>query len=265
MKDEARVVVVGGGIVGVAVLYHLTKLGWQDVVLVERKQLTAGSTWHAAAGFHSLNGSLNMARVQAYSIKVYDEVAEISGQDVGMHRTGSVTCAATEDWWSFVKVVNELNVTLGIESYLIDPSEVSKYTRIIDGEQLIGAMVDPADGYLDPYGATHAYAKAARIQGAEIYQQTLVTDLVSLDDGTWEVVTDQGTIHAQHVVNAAGLWAREVARMAGHETPLIPYEHHYLVTEPLEEDLVIAGRAEVQLHFSTTGTDADWIVKLIDV
>lgn len=234
MKDEARAVVIGGGIVGVAVLYHLTKLGWKDVVLVERKQLTAGSTWHAAAGFHSLNGSINMARLQAYSINTYDEVAEISGQDVGMHRTGSVTCAATEDWWSFVKVVNELNVTLGIESYLIDPSEVSKYTRTIDGQQLIGAMVDPADGHLDPYGATHAYAKSARIQGAEIYQQTLVTDLKALEDNTWEVITDKGTIHAEHVVNAGGLWAREVANMAGHEVPLIPYEHHYLVTEPLD-------------------------------
>ena len=233
MKDEARVVVIGGGIVGVAVLYHLTKLGWRDVVLVERKQLTAGSTWHAAAGFHSLNGSLNMARLQAYSIKTYDEVAEISGQDVGMHKTGSLTCAATEDWWNFVKVVNELNVTLGIESHLIEPSEVKKYTRIIDGEQLIGAMVDPADGYLDPSGATQAYARAARIQGAEIYQQTLVTDLVAQDDDTWNVVTDQGTIHAEHVVNAGGLWAREVARMAGHEVPLVPYEHHYLVTEPI--------------------------------
>lgn len=234
VKDEARVVVIGGGIVGVAVLYHLTKLGWRDVVLVERKQLTAGSTWHAAAGFHSLNGSLNMARLQAYSIQVYDEVAEISGQDVGMHRTGSVACAATEDWWNFLKVVNELNVTLGIESHLIDPDEVPKYTRIIDAEQLVGAIVDPADGYLDPYGATHAYAKSARIQGAEIYQQTLVTDLVQQEDDTWKVETDRGTIHAQHVVNAGGLWAREVAAMAGHEAPLIPYEHHYLVTEPLD-------------------------------
>ncbi|MCP3939703.1 MAG: FAD-dependent oxidoreductase [Actinomycetia bacterium] len=233
MKSEAKVVVVGGGIVGVAVLYHLTKLGWRDVVLVERKQLTAGSTWHAAAGFHSLNGSLNMAKLQAYSIGVYDEVAEISGQDVGMHRIGSLTCAATEDWWNFVKVIDELNVTLGIESFLIGPEDVPKYTRTIDPSQLIGAMYDPADGFLDPFGATHAYAKAARIQGAEIYQQTLVTELNLQDDDTWQVVTDKGTIHADHVVNAAGLWAREVAAMAGHTVPLVPYEHHYLVTEPL--------------------------------
>ena len=233
MKNEARVVVIGGGIVGVAVLYHLTKLGWKDVVLVERKQLTAGSTWHAAAGFHSLNGSLNMAGLQHYSIHVYDEIQEISGQDVGIHRTGSVSVAASEEWWDFLQIINGVNQTLDIDSFLIDPSEVPKYTRIIDPDGLTGAMIDTADGHLDPYGATHAYAKSARIGGAEIYQQTLVTDLVLNDDDTWNVVTDKGTIHTQHVVNAAGLWARGVARMAGHEAPLIPYEHHYLVTEPI--------------------------------
>ena len=173
MKNEARAVVIGGGIVGVAVLYHLTKLGWKDVVLVERKQLTAGSTWHAAAGFHSLNGSVNMARLQAYSIQTYDEVAEISGQDIGIHRVGTCTTAATPERWDFLKIVDELNTTLGIDSWLIDADEIPKYSRLTDHTQLIGALIDPADGYLDPYGATHAYAKAARIAGAEIYQEKI--------------------------------------------------------------------------------------------
>jgi dimethylglycine dehydrogenase len=235
VKDETKVVVIGGGIVGVAVLYHLTKLGWTDVVLVERKRLTAGSTWHAAAGFHSLNGSLNMARLQSYSIHVYDEVAEISGQDVGIHRVGTVSCAATDERWDFLNMVQELNVTLGIESYLVSPAEIPELTRIIDPTHLVGALVDPADGYLDPYGATHAYAKAARIAGAEIYQQTQVERLEPRPDQTWNVVTDQGTIRAEHVINAAGLWAREVGEMVGLTLPLVPYEHHYLVTEPIPE------------------------------
>jgi len=235
VKNEARAVVIGGGIVGVAVLYHLTKLGWKDVVLVERKQLTAGSTWHAAAGFHSLNGSVNMARLQAYSIKTYDEVAEISGQDIGMHRIGTCTTAATPERWEFLKIIDELNVTLGIESWLIDADEIPKYSRLTDHTQLIGAIIDPADGYLDPYGATHAYAKAARIGGAEIYQETLVTALEQRDDKTWDVVTEKGTINTDHVINAAGLWAREVGQMAGLDLPLIPYEHHYLVTEQIPE------------------------------
>ncbi|MEE9415259.1 MAG: FAD-dependent oxidoreductase [Acidimicrobiales bacterium] len=237
MKDEAKAVVIGGGIVGVAVLYHLTKLGWDNVVLVERKQLTAGSTWHAAAGFHSLNGSPNMARLQAYSIKTYDEVAEISGQDVGMHRTGAILTAATEQRWDFLKSANELNQTLGIDSYLITPEEIPKFSRLIDPSTLRGALVDHADGYLDPFGATQAYAKAARIAGAEVYQQTLVTALEQRDDDTWNVITDKGTIHAEHVINAGGLWAREVGEMVGLELPLIPYEHHYLVTEQLPEIL----------------------------
>jgi dimethylglycine dehydrogenase len=256
MKSEARVVVIGGGIVGVAVLYHLTKRGWNDVVLLERKQLTAGSTWHAAAGFHSLNGSGTMARLQAYSIRCYDEVAEISGQDVGMHRTGSVACAATEDWWDFLKVANELNRTLGIESHLIGPEEVPKYSRIIDAGQLVGALVDPADGYLDPSGATHAYAKAARLGGAEIHLNTKVEALQLQPDDTWNVVTDQGTIHTQHVVNAAGLWAREVARMAGHRVPLVPYEHHYLVTEAIP-----AIQAQTQESMTTVDLDGGIYVR----
>jgi len=250
LKTETKVVVIGGGIVGVSVLYHLTKHGWSDVVLLERKQLTAGSTWHAAAGFHSLNGSLNMARLQSYGIHAYDEVAEISGQDIGLHRTGSVSCAASEPWWDFLKMLQELNVTLGIDSYLVGPDDVPKLTRTIDPATLVGAIVDPADGYLDPHGATHAYAKAARIGGAEVNQRTLVQGLEPLDDGTWKVTTDKGTIHAEHVINAAGLWAREVGEMVGLSLPLMPYEHHYLVTERLPE-------IEAQSSESMTTIDLD--------
>ncbi len=251
MKEDTKAVVIGGGIVGVAVLYHLTKLGWKNVILVERKQLTAGSTWHAAAGFHSLNGSLNMARLQAYSIQTYDEVANISGQDVGMHRVGTLSCAATEERWDFLKSTNELNRTLGIESHLVGPDEIPEYSRIIDPSQLIGALVDRADGYLDPFGATQAYAKAARMAGAEIYQHTLVTSLDRRADNTWDVITDHGTIHADHVINAGGLWAREVGEMVGLELPLIPYEHHYLVTEQLPE--ILAQESESMITIDLDG------------
>ncbi|NOX30327.1 MAG: FAD-dependent oxidoreductase, partial [Actinobacteria bacterium] len=181
-------------------------------------------------------------RLQAYSIQTYDEVAEISGQDVGMHRVGTLTCAATEERWDFLKIVNELNRTLGIESFLVTPDEIPQYSKLIDPSQLIGGLVDRADGYLDPFGATHAYAKAARIGGAEIYQQTLVTSLNRRDDDTWDVETDKGIIHTEHVINAGGLWAREVGEMVDLELPLIPYEHHYLITEQLPE--VVANETE---------------------
>ncbi len=235
MKTETKAVVIGGGIVGVAVLYHLTKFGWKDVVLLERKQLTAGSTWHAAAGFHSLNGSPNMSRLQAYTIQMYKEIQEISGQDTGLHITGAVTTASRPETYDFIKAIWGLNQTLGIDSELIGPEEIAKHTRLIDTETVIGAVYDKHDGYLDPYGATHAYAKAARINGAEVYQQTMVEALRQRGDGSWDVITDKGVIHAGHVINAAGLWAREVGEMAGVKLPLMPYEHHYLVTENIRE------------------------------
>ena len=153
MKSEARVVIIGGGIVGAAVLYHLCKLGWTDVVLVERKQLTAGSTWHAAAGFHSLNGSLNMARLQAYTIKMYKEIEEISGQDVGLHITGGVMCASTPERWEFLKSLWALNQTLGIESRLVTPEEISELTCLIDTKNLLGGLYDFAIKLID-YHAT---------------------------------------------------------------------------------------------------------------
>ncbi len=235
MKAKTQAVVIGGGIVGTAVLYHLCKLGWNDVVLLERKQLTAGSTWHAAAGFHSLNGSPNMARLQAYTIDMYKEIEEISGQDVGLHITGSVSCAASPDRWEFLKQVWAINQTLGIESRLVTPAEIRELTCLIETDHLLGGLYDPRDGYLDPYGATHAYAKAAKLAGAQVHVNTVVTGLRQTDTGSWMVETDKGSIEAEHVINAAGLWAREVAEMAGVQIPIMPYEHHYIVTEGIPE------------------------------
>ena len=235
MKDHTRVVVIGGGIVGAATLYHLTKLGWSDVVLVERKQLTAGSTWHAAGGFHSMNSDPNVARLQAYGISVYKEVEEISGQDVGMHLTGGINIAATPERWEFIRYEHARHKVLGIDSHLLGPSEIKDLCPIIDVSDVIGGLFDGNEGNLDPYGSTHALAKAARMAGAETYLNTKVEDLVHKSDGSWTVITDQGNIHCEHVVNAAGLWAREVGRMAGVHVPLVPMEHHYILTGDIDE------------------------------
>ncbi len=235
MKSHYQAVVIGGGIVGASVLYHLTKLGWKDVALLERKQLTAGSTWHAAAGFHSLNGDVNMARLQSYTINLYKEVQEISGQDVGMHVTGGLLVASAEDRWTFVKAVNAMNKTMGIESELITPEEVATKTPLIDISTLRGGLWDPHEGHIDPYGATYAFVKSAKMAGADWHVQTMVEELVQEADGTWQIVTNKGTIHAEHVINAAGLWAREVGQMAGVDLPLMPFEHHYIVTENIPE------------------------------
>ncbi len=235
MKTHARVVVIGGGIVGCSVLYHLTKLGWKDVVLVERKQLTAGSTWHAAGGFHALNSDMNVARLQDYTISVYQEVQGISGQDVGMHLTGGLNLAATPERWDYLRADWARHRVIGLQTELVGPEEVRRMCPIVDTSGILGALFDPREGHLDPSGATHAFAKSARLAGAEIYQQTRVVELAPARDGGWLVVTEQGTIIAEHVVNAGGLWAREVGHMAGVSLPLIPMEHHYLVTEAIPD------------------------------
>lgn len=235
MLQQARVVIIGGGVIGCSILYHLTKQGWTDVVLVERKELTAGSTWHAAGGFHTINGNANIARLQAYTCGIYKEIEALSGQDVGAHYVGGLLVAASKQRWEFLRAEHARHHVLGIESELLGPAEISKLCPIMDMADVIGAIYDPLEGYLDPSGATHAYAMAARAAGATIYRHTMVEGLTRRAEGAWDVLTDKGTIIAEHVVNAAGLWAREVGRMAGVQLPLIPMEHHYLITEDLPE------------------------------
>lgn len=235
MKNHARVVVIGGGIVGSAVLYHLTKLGWTDVVLVERRQLTAGSTWHAAGGFHAMNSDPNVARLQAYGISVYKEVEEISGRDVGMHLTGGIQIAATPERWEVIRYEHARHRVLDIDSELIGPADIKRLCPIVDTTDVIGGLFDANEGNIDPYGSTHALALSARKAGAEFYVNTKVEELVQRHDGTWTVVTDQGNIDCEHIVNAAGLWAREVGAMAGVHVPIVPMEHHYILTEGIDE------------------------------
>jgi dimethylglycine dehydrogenase len=235
MKPHARVTVIGGGVVGCSVLYHLTKLGYTDVVLCERKELTAGSSWHAAGGFHAFNSDPALARLQAYTISLYREIEEISGQDVGIHLTGGLLLAETRERWDLLRADCARHRVLGLTTELLSPAQIRDLCPIMDVTRVRGAIYAPEEGHLDPSGATHAYAKAARLKGAEIYRHTCVREIVPSGNGAWRVVTDQGIIECEHVVNAAGLWAREVGQMVGVELPLVPMEHHYLITEDLPE------------------------------
>jgi dimethylglycine dehydrogenase len=168
MKSHARVVVIGGGVVGCSVLYHLTKAGWKDVVLVERDQLTSGSTWHAAGGFHTLNGDPNVAKLQGYTIALYDELEKISGQSCGLHRSGGLMLADTKERMEWLKMAHARARYLGLETALLDMKEAKKLFPLLEEQYFVGAMLDAADGNLDPSGTTQAYAKSARINGAEI-------------------------------------------------------------------------------------------------
>ena len=235
MKTSAKVVVIGGGVVGCSVLYHLTKMGWTDIMLIERDELTSGSTWHAAGGFHTLNADTNMAALQGYTIRLYKELEEITGMSCGLHHVGGVTLAGTPDRLDFLKAERAKHRYMGLETEIIGPDEIKALSPITNTEGVLAALYDPLDGHLDPSGTTHAYAKAARMAGAEIELRCPVLATTPRPDGSWDVVTEKGTIHAEHVVNAAGLWAREVGALAGLYLPLHPMEHQYLITEELAE------------------------------
>ncbi|MGH8138318.1 MAG: GcvT family protein [Steroidobacteraceae bacterium] len=244
MKSHAKVVVIGGGVVGASVLYHLTKAGWSDVLLIERDELTSGSTWHAAGGMHTVNGDPNVAKLQQYTIKLYKELERVSGQSCGMHITGGVMLAGTRERMDWLKMAKARGRYLGMDLELISADEAAKLFPLMDKRHFVGGIYDPIEGHVDPYGVTHAYAKSAQLGGAEIVRHTRVTDLEARPDGSWDVVTQNGNVHAEHVVNAGGLWAREVGRMVGLELPILAMQHQYLITEKIP---ALEGQKE-QLH-----------------
>ena len=237
MTVSTRVCVIGGGVVGCSVLYHLTRLGWSDVLLVERAELTSGSTWHAAGGFHTINGDTNMAALQGYTIRLYRELEEITGMSCGLHHVGGVTLAESADRMDMFRAERAKHRHMGLETEIVTPQEIRRISPITNTEGIVGGLYDPLDGHLDPSGTTRAYAKAAQLGGAKIILRNPVVATRPRPDGSWDVETRDCMIHAEHVVNAAGLWAREVGHLAGVELPLHPMEHQYLVTDDVPEVL----------------------------
>ncbi|MDW3222975.1 MAG: FAD-dependent oxidoreductase [Paracoccaceae bacterium] len=235
MKTHYQAVVIGGGVVGTSVLYHLAKMGWKDVCLLERKILTAGSSWHAAGGFHALNADPNIASLQAYTIDLLGEIEKESGQSVGMHMTGGMTLAGTPDRWEWLQSAYRTFQSIGIDDvHLITPEEAGELCPIMSTDGILGGMWADREGYVDTTGTVHAYAGAAKKNGAQVFENTRVLELNQTAVG-WEVVTDMGTIKTEHVVNAAGLWAKQVGRMAGIELPVSPLNHHYLISDTIPQ------------------------------
>lgn len=252
MLDHCRVVIIGGGVVGASVAYHLTRFGWTDVALLERDVLTAGSSWHAAGGFHALNADPNIAALQAYTIDLLTEVGEESGINIGMHMTGGISIASAPARWEWLQSAYRTFQSLGIDDVeLIGPEEIRRRCPIISTEGIIGGMWSDREGHIDPSAVVHAYARAAKNRGAAILEHTKVEDLRQRPDGSWDVITDKGTILAEHVVNAGGLWAKQVGRMAGIDLPVSPMEHHYLVTESIPE--LVAMQGEIPLIVDLEG------------
>lgn len=235
-RDRYQAVVIGGGVVGASVLYHLAKLGWPDVVLIERAELTAGSTWHAAADFHTLNADPNIATLQKYTIDLYHELERETGLSCGIRVTGGVNFAATPERWEWLQARTAQLATLGIDTtHLISAKEIAEYCPLLDPTGITGGSFDSNEGFIDPSSLVNALTTAAKNRGAEVVLRNRVLELHPRVDGGWDVVTEKGTVAADHVVNAGGLWARKVGAMAGVDLPVTPLEHHYLVTEPLPE------------------------------
>ncbi|MEM8823261.1 MAG: FAD-dependent oxidoreductase [Pseudomonadota bacterium] len=235
MMQHYRVVVIGGGVVGTSVLYHLAKLGWTDVALIERSVLTAGSSWHAAGGFHALNADPNIASLQAYTIDLLSEIEAESGQSVGMHMTGGLTLAGTSDRWEWLQSAYRTFQSIGIEDVrLVTPEEAGELCPVMSTDGILGGMWADREGYVDTTGTVHAYAAAAKKRGAKVIEHNRVLDMKRNANG-WHLTTEQGDITCEHVVNAAGLWAKQMGRMAGIELPVSPLEHHYLLTDTIPE------------------------------
>lgn len=232
MKSHARVVVIGGGVVGVGTLYHLAKKGWSDVVLIERKELTSGSTWHAAGLLPLFNLSYSVGQIHKYSVKLYDSLEAETGQNVGFKKVSNIRLARTKDRWDEFMYYAGVAETIGIKVNVLTPAQIKEIWPLCETDGLLGAIQHPDDGYIQPADLTQAMAKGARSRGAEIYRNTTVTGIEQKPNGEWLVKTDQGDITCEHVVSASGNFARKTGAMVGLDIPVIPVEHQYIVTEP---------------------------------
>ena len=235
MESHVRVVIIGGGVVGVSTLYHLAKMGWSDVVLCERTELTAGSTWHAAGLLPLFNMSYAVGQLHKYSVDLYKNLEAETGQDVGFHVTGNLRLARTKDRMDEYKKYCGTANTIGVPFELITPSEIKDLWPLINPDGLIGALYHPDDGHIAPVDLTNALAKGARALGAKIYQGTEVTNISRTSSGEWNLKTTKGEIRCEHIVCATGNYSQTISRLLGINIPSIPVQHQYIVTDVVEE------------------------------
>ncbi len=234
MKSKAKVVVVGGGAVGVSMLYHLAKKGWSDVVLVERKELTSGSTWHAAGLLPLFNMSYSVGQLHKYAVNFYKTLEEETGKNVGFSVVSNIRLASTKDRMDEYHQYAGVAQTIGVDVKFLKPEQIKEIWPLINTKGLIGAIQHPEDGYIQPADLTQALATGARNKGAEIYRNTTVIGIKQTKNG-WVVETDKGSVECEHVVSCSGNFARQTGKMVGLDIPVIPVEHQYIVTEPHPE------------------------------
>jgi dimethylglycine dehydrogenase len=234
MKSKAKVVVVGGGVVGVSALYHLAKKGWSDVVLIERKELTSGSTWHAAGLLPLFNMSYSVGQLHKYAVDLYKKLEEETGKNVGFSVVSNIRLANNKDRMDEYHQYAGVAQTIGVNVNFLTPDQVKEIWPLCNTSDLVGAIQHPEDGYIQPADLTQALATGARNRGAEIYRNTTVVGMKQTKDG-WVVETDKGTIECEHIISCSGNFARQTGKMVGLDIPVIPVEHQYIVTEPHPE------------------------------
>ena len=234
MRSHAQAVVIGGGVIGCSILYHLTASGWRDVVLLERDELTSGSTWHAAANIHGLHDNTNISRVQHYTMGLYKQLEAETGQSCGVFQPGSLYLAQTAEREHQLRLQAAKARLYKMNFSEVSRDEAERLHPLVDYDGVRCIMWEPDGGNVDPSGVTQAYAAGARQNGAEVHRFCPVTGTEPQPDGSWIVRTPKGDIRTDWVVNAAGLWGREVAALAGIELPLQPTEHQYFVTETID-------------------------------
>jgi len=232
MKTQARVVVIGGGVVGVSTLYHLVKKGWSDVVLIERKELTSGSTWHAAGLLPLFNVSYSVGQIHKYSVKLYQTLERETGQHVGFKKVSNIRLACTADRMDEYRYYAGVAATIGVDVRFLTAEQVKEIWPLYEPAGIVGAIQHPEDGYIQPADLTQALAKGARAGGAEINRNTTVTGITARASGEWAVETDKGDIVCEHIVSATGNFARKTGAMVGLDVPVLPVQHQYLLTEP---------------------------------
>jgi dimethylglycine dehydrogenase len=234
MKSNARVVVIGGGMMGTSLLYHLALEGCTDTLLVEKNELTSGSTWHAAGQCPSITGSYNLAKIHAYSNQLYPRLEALTGQYVSWHPCGGLRLANNPRELAWLKYVQGYSKSIGFSMDIVGLAEIRRLVPYLTTDHVLAAAWTRDDGHGDPSGLCNAMAKAARDLGATVVRHNRVLDVRQRTGGEWEVITEKGTIGAEMVVNAAGCYAREVAAMAGSDAPITNMQHHYVVTHPIQ-------------------------------
>jgi dimethylglycine dehydrogenase len=253
MQTNARVVVIGGGMMGASLLYHLALEGWTDTVLVEKSELTSGSTWHAAGQCPSITGSFNLAKIHAYSNQLYPRLEALTGQYVSWHACGGLRLANNAHELAWLKYIHGYSKCIGFSMDIVGLEEIRRLNPFLTTANVMAAAWTRDDGHGDPSGLCNALAKAARDLGATVVRHNRVVDIRPRPSGEWEVVTEKGTIVAEMVVNAAGCYAREVAAMVGADAPITNMQHHYVVTHPIKAFLERSEEIPVMRDSYTSG------------